>query len=147
MLTLVTGPVLCEQGGCLHQPPQLALQKGAHNVHRHSGRSLLESCACALASGKTVLKVEPMCKLKTFNDMSSSRSGSAPKPSEGLCQPEPGPRALTSTCISSFRQIKLSHARVVSVLLPVLVLFLVCLESHQNTLRCICRFLSRPLLH
>lgn len=39
---------------------------------------------------------------------------------------------LTSTCISSFHQIRLLHARVVSELLPALVLFLVYLESVDN---------------
>ena len=43
--------------------------------------------------------------------------------SEELCQIKPGPRVLTSTCISSFHQIRLLHARVVSELLPALVLF------------------------
>lgn len=149
ILTLAYWPcILCKQGGCLQQPLQLYLQKGSHA--RSTGTvvdMLSKSCACALVSYKTVLKVEPMCKRKKLTTKSSSSSHFAPKLSEELCQIKPGPRVLTSTCISSFHQIRLLHARVVSELLPALVLFLVYLESHQNTLRCICRFLSRPLLH
>lgn len=67
ILTLSYWPcILCKQGGCLQQPTSTLFTEGFPQYkHRHnSWYAYLKAVHVPWSLKKTVLKVEPMCKLK-----------------------------------------------------------------------------------